>query len=465
MRARMLAPAILLGLALLLPVPAAAQGGIALPEYRTEYLDNGMAVLLMRHPTVPLASLELWVGAGAARDPEGREGMASLVAGMLRKGAGDRDAASFSEQLDHLGARWSSGVDHDRTRVHLDLMARDLATGLELLADAVLRPTFDEGEFTRLRAQMAEQVVSAKENPRSVLGDYHRAHLYGDHPYGNPVDGSETSLPAITLEEAVAHHRAYYGSDITLLAIVGDIDPDATLDMVATRFGTMPRATGELRRLLPPAIRSGKRVLLVDKEDTPQTWFSFGSLGPHMQSPDYAATEVVATVFGGRFTSWLNTALRIESGLSYGAGFGFDRGKLAGPATVSSFTATATTREAIDLALEQLERLHDEGLDEEELASAKAYLRGQLPWDYETPDDLARAISELHFHDLGRDFVEQLLARIDAVTLEDCEAAIEAWFPRDNLSFTAIGVAGEVRGTMDRYGRLRVRDNTAPGFD
>jgi zinc protease len=248
------------------------------------------------------------------------------------------------------------------------------------------------------------------------------------------------------------------------VAVVGDIDAGAAESLLRATFDAMPRGRAPRLTLPEPVPPRKASVTLVNKTDTPQTWFRIGGLGPSWGQDDYAATELVRTVFGGRFTSWLNTALRIESGLTYGASFQIDRGRTAGPAAISTFTATENTRQAIDLALAQLDRLHDEGLSEDDLASAKAYVKGQLPYEYETAGDLATVLCRLKFYGLDRGFVDHLFEAIDAVDLAACREAIDRWFTRDNLVITAIGKADEVRDILDDYGALTVRENDDPGF-
>lgn len=460
-------PARIFTIALLLTLAArpAAADGLNLPPVTGFALDNGVSVQVASQPTVPMVAVEIWLSTGALDDPAGQEGLAALTADALRKGAADLDARGFAEAVDFLGARFSTSVGLERTRIHLNLLSRDLPAGLDLAADAILRPRLDDTEITKLRDQMAEQVVSDKENPRNVLGEYHQAHLFGGHPYGRPVNGTETSLSSIEPEAVRAFHRDHYTADRMQITVVGDIDAAAVEALLADRFAELPRASRVAVRGMTPVPVAAASVLLVNKEDTPQTWFRIGVTGPSWKDlDDYAATEIVRTVFGGRFTSWLNTALRIEAGLTYGASYRIARAGQSGDAAISSFTATETTREAIDLALAQLARLHEEGLSEADLASAKAYLRGQLPYQYETATSIAQQLAQMRFYGIDRSHVDDLFDEIDAVTLEDCRAAVERWFGRDKLCVTAIGVASEVRETLADFGPVTVRENSDPGY-
>jgi len=462
MRARILLVTLLLITA---TVPAARAEGLQIPPIEGYQLDNGIEVQLVRKSTVPMAAIEIWISAGAVDDPAGQAGLAALSADALRKGAGDRDAASFAEAVDFLGARLSTSVDVERTRVRLNLQSRDLATGLQLLSDAILRPKLEDAEIMKLRDQMAEQVKSDKENPRNVLGAYHRAHVFANHPYGAPVNGTESSLPAIEPEAVRRFHADNFTANRTQITVVGDIEIDAVRTMIQESFGAMSRGENESGRVEAASRPEAAGVLLVNKNDTPQTWFRIGNLGPSWSDlDDYAAVEIVRTVFGGRFTSWLNSALRIEAGLTYGAGYRMWRAGSSGEACISTFTATETTAETMDMALAQLARLHEEGLSEADLASAKAYMRGQLPYDYETATAIAAALAEMKFHGIGREWVDDIFAEIDAVTIEDCRAAVDQWFVDENLQITAVGVASEIEDILAKYGPVTVRENADDGF-
>jgi predicted Zn-dependent peptidase len=443
----------------------ASAEGLNLPEISSFELTNGIDVQVVQHPVVPIAAVEIWIAAGAIDDPAGQEGLASLTADAMRKGAGDRDAQGFAEAVDFLGARFGTSVDAERTRVRIDLQSRDLEKGLDLLADALLEPAFEDAEITKLRDQMAESVVSDKENPRNVLSAYHRAHVFGGHRYGRAVDGTETSLPSLQADAVREFHRKHFTAARTQITVAGDVDVEQVRSLLQARFGVMAAGGVEREAISPATAAAETSVLLVNKVDTPQTWFRIGAAGPSWSDlDDYAATEIVRTVFGGRFTSWLNSALRIEAGLTYGASWRMWRASAGGEACISTFTATETTKEAIDLALAQLARLHEEGLSEDDLASAKSYLRGQTPYEFETATSIAAQVAEMKFHGIERSLVDDLFANIDAVTLEDCRAVVDRWFSRENLQITAIGVASEVKEILAGYGPLTVRENSDPGF-
>ena len=209
----------------------------------------------------------------------------------------------------------------------------------------------------------------------------------------------------------------------------------------------------------------GKRLLLIDKPDASQVYFAIGNTGVSATDPDRVAIRVINTIFGGRFTSELNEALRVESGYTYGAQSFFDDRKVAGPFAIFSFTKNETTTPAIDLALQVLAKLHKDGVTEEQLKSAKSYIKGQFPPSIETSRQLARIIASHEFYGLTDDEVNQLDARVDAVTPEIARQVIAKHFPSENLVFVLIGKSSAVGPAVKKYATTQdTRPISDPGF-
>jgi predicted Zn-dependent peptidase len=209
----------------------------------------------------------------------------------------------------------------------------------------------------------------------------------------------------------------------------------------------------------------GKKLLLVDKPDATQTYFAIGNVGTKVNDPDRVGIEVVNTVFGGRFTSLLNEALRVESGLTYGASSQFDSHREPGTFGMYSFTKNETTVQAIDLALQVLQKLHKDGITPEQLASAKSYIKGQYPPSIETSAQLARRIVQNEFYGLDDSEVNQLEARIGAVTPEVARQIIQKHFPDESLVFVLIGKASAIAPMVKKYAEKQdARPVSEPGF-
>jgi predicted Zn-dependent peptidase len=335
------------------------------------------------------------------------------------------------------------------------------------VAEILTQPTFPEDEFAKLQTQSIDAVRSAKDSARGVVGRYYSSFLYGDHPYARGVAGDERSLASITRADAAGHYASTYTPDSAVLVVVGDFKTGDMEKMVSQRFGGWKTAAKAKPIELPkPAKVEGQRLLLVDKPDATQTYFIVGNLGVARTNPDRVAIEVVNTLFGGRFTSMINTALRIKTGLTYGANSGFSMSKAGGSFIIMSFTQNPTTEKALALALETLKELHQKGFTEEDLLSAKAYIKGTYPTsNLETTAQLAGRLSLMKLYDLPDSDVNDYYATIDAVTADDAKRIIRDYFPLDDLCFVLIGKADEIRPGVEKFAKeMKVRSISEPGF-
>jgi len=405
------------------------------------------------------------VKTGAAADPTGEEGLASVTAGLLRKGTKARAARQFAADLDYIGGSFEADANADFSSVGAEFLTKDLDRGLELFSDALLRPTFPQAEVEKLLAQDVDGVKGAKDDPNQVLLLYYAGYLYGTHPYGRPAGGDEVSLKRIRRDAIVKFYEGNYEPANTLLAVAGDFKGAEMRKKLEELLGGWQTHAVTRAPISAPASAKGKRLLLVDKPDATQTYFAFGNLGIAHNDPDRVAIRVVNTIFGGRFTSELNEALRVESGYTYGASSFFDSRKLPGPFGIFSFTKNETTTQAIDLALQVLQKLHKEGVSAEQLKSAKSYIKGQFPPNMETSRQLAQIIATNEFYGLGDDEINQLEARVDAVTPETARQAIQKHFPAENLAFVLIGNSSAIEKAIEKYAEKRdARPISDPGF-
>lgn len=445
--------------------PTAPAQSIHLPPHEKFVIKNGLTVLLMEKHGVPLINLFAIVKTGTAADPAGEEGLASVTAGLLRKGTKTRTAQQFAADFDFIGGSFDAGAGADFSNISAEFLTKDLDRGLELFCDALLHPTFPQNEVEKILAQSLDGVKSEKDEPQSVLGLYYAGYLYGAHSYGRPSDGDEISLKRIQRDAIVKFYEANYAPGNIILGIAGEFDAAEMRKKLEEKLGSWPARTVPNTAIAVTPPEKGKRLLLIDKPDATQTYFAIGNLGTAVNDPDRVAIRVVNTIFGGRFTSELNEALRVESGYSYGAGSFFDSHRAPGPFEIYSFTKNETTVPAIDLALQVLEKLHKNGVTQEQLASAKSYIKGQYPPTIETSSQLVRRIVFNEFYGLGDDEVNQLEARVDAVTPEIARQVIQKHFPLENLVFVLIGKASAIGPAVKKYAEtMDARPISEPGF-
>ncbi len=444
---------------------AAQAGGLKLPPYKKVRLKNGMTLLLMERHTVPLVDFNVIIRTGAAADSAGKEGQASMAANLLRKGTKTRSADQFSSELDFIGGQFFVNVTQDDSSIFAEFVKKDIDKGLELLADVLLNPAFPQDEFSKLLKQRVDGLKSSKDQAQAVIGTYFNAYLYGHHPYGRPVNGDEKSLASLTRDDVQKFYQTFYAPGNIILAVAGDFSTAEMEKMLTSKFGAWPARQTPATSVAEAAPVTGKRLLLIDKPDSTQTYYRIGNIGITRTNPDRVYLEVVNTLFGGRFTSMLNSELRIKSGLTYGASAFFDQRKNRGPFAIATYTKNATTGQAIDKTLEVLQRLHEKGITEEELKSAKNYILGQFPPTIETSGQLAGLLAELEFYGLDEREINEFTAKINAMTVADAQRVIKQYYPLDNLVFVIIGKASEIGDKVKKYApRIDRLSISEPGF-
>ena len=419
----------------------------------------------MPRKDVPLVAASVAVRGGALADAPGKEGSADLLGEMLSQGAGSRNALAFAQAVDGAGGSLVFGSSREAIVANAQFLSKDSELMLSLLADALLRPNMEQAEFDKLRKRAIDGIANAKDSdPRQLIGTYSSAWLFRGHPYGRSTGGDETSLATINLQDLQAFRSQQMGGDRLVIAIAGDFDPAAVRMQVQQAFGGWANATGPLPQVTARARETGRRVLLVDKPGATQSYFALANIGSQRGDPAEAAQDLVQTAFGGRFTSMLNTELRIKSGLSYGAGSRIERSRAPGMAAITSFTKTESTKAALDLAIATLDRLHKDGLDATALISSKNFVAGQFAPQLETAPQLAGKLVDMALYGDSRDVIDGYLSRIEAATPEQVAAARVVFPVSGDLVIVAIGDAAKIRDALKSYGPLTEMKLTDPRF-
>ncbi|OGW59446.1 MAG: hypothetical protein A2V83_05715 [Nitrospirae bacterium RBG_16_64_22] len=399
----------------------------AVPPGRAEALDlpikklvfeNGMTVLLLERPSLPFVVANAKILGGSLYDPEDRPGTASLTATLLTHGTASRSAIDLAEALDSVGASISSSSADDFASVSLTALKKDVQLGFEILADVMMNPSFSENEIAREKAQVLARIKSDLDDPARIADKLFASLVFKNHPYAHPVEGTEESLGKIGREDLAAFYKRYYKPNNVVMAVVGDITEEETIEIVNARFGRWP-----FRNVEPPAIRSvpkTSRTVKVVSKDLKQATIRLGHPGIRRSSPDYYAAYVMNHILGGGgFSSRMMARVRDEKGLAYDIRSGFDAGLEPGAFSVSVQTKNETAPDAVEMALEEINRIRKTVVSEAELADAKSYLIGSFPLRLDTNRKIAAILSSVEFYGLGLDYFESYPRRIDSVSREE----------------------------------------------
>lgn len=451
----------------LLGCPFLAGKEFRLPAPQELILDNGVKVYFLPDSDLPLVHFRLLVrGAGSASEPEGQDGAADLTAHLLLKGAGRMSAEEVAAELDFLGA----GLEAEAREEFADLSGSCLAASfprlMRLLSTCLTEPALAGAEFEPERARRIDAVKASKDDPRNAVEAYFRKAFFGAHPLGRLTAGSEASLAGLTPAGLREYYRTRYRPDRAILAVVGDVGLAQLTSVLKDTLGAwkIPADPAPPLDLPPLEAVQGCRILLVDKPDATQAYFILGAPGFAMGDPVTPAATVLNTLLGGRFTSWLNSELRIKRGLTYGAHSDFESWRPGGLFTVFSFTRNATIGEMLEISLDLIQKARQKGFSPTEVTSARNYIRGQFPPTMESSPSKAQAYSELAFYGLGFDFYDRLQAQIQGVDPSAVRTAAQRLLPDQNYVLVVVGNAAEIRPQLEKFGVPVEKRLADPGF-
>jgi zinc protease len=404
-------------------------------------LPNGMTVIVRENPAFPTAHLRMVLrGAGAVGDAPGKSGLAKLTARSLRRGTATRSYEQITSALEFTGAELEvmAGVE---TAVAIGkFLKTDLETGMSLLADMLISPSFPAEGVEVERAVAISEAEAADNNARDRAWRAFNEIVFSGHPYGNPPDGSSGDLAAATIDDIRSFHAATYRPDAAILVVSGDVTIDEIEALAIEKFGSW-RVPGDplWRAAAPAALESPKRKR-ADMPEKVQNVFFMGFPTIMPSHPDYPAYQLMTNILaGGDLTSRLYQSIREKEGLVYYV-YGYDAPRAYGSTfQITGGVAPDKLERAIELAAMEIKRIQTQPVSDEELKDAKSHAAGQLPLAIETNDKAARIIADLEYQGRPFDTIDNYASIIDKITPDDIMKVAREGL---NSEISAIGIAG-----------------------
>lgn len=414
----------------------------------------GSLVLVEENHDLPLVRVQVAVRVGGGDDPAERDGLANYAAELMGRGAGGRTRAELDAAFDALGTSLDASTDYDGVTFDLTVLAEKLEPALVLLADVILRPDFPRAEADKLRRELFASLDELRDDDGSLVRRFFTRALYGAHPYGRTVLGTEASIGALSLEEARAwHQRALAGAQV-IFGVAGDVEAAAAADAIARHFATLPAGGGEPGARPAPARRKGMRLTLVDKPERTQSQILLGQPAPRWHDPDFLALQVATTAFGGTFTARLMDEVRSKRGLSYGASARVGQGRGAKALVAHVFPSLEQTPETLALVLRLWQQWVTEGVTEREVEFARGYLAKSFAFSVATPEDRLELRTALELAGMPRDFADTFAARVSKVERADAARALASHLSPRDLEIAIVSTADELRPALERAGLL-----------
>ncbi|HEX8242958.1 MAG TPA: pitrilysin family protein, partial [Longimicrobium sp.] len=428
------------------PPPLGPAPAVHPPTPVQRQLANGMKVLYVRQPELPVVSAVMVVrGAGTTQDPATLPGLATFTASMLDEGAGGRTALQIADALDLLGATLFTNANYDAAQANLYVLRKNFPAALRILADVVVRPDFPANEVQRVRDERITALTRARDEPAAIAGNAFQSLVYGaQHPYGRfaTIEASRT----LDRDRVTAFHHAAYRPENATLILVGDVDPAAMQAPIEQAFGSwrgMGAAPAMAGTLAAPQIGS-TTIYLVDKPGAAQSEIRIGHPGVARNTPDYFALQVLNTMLGGAFSSRLNLNLREKHGWTYGARSGFSMRQGAGPFTAQAAIVTAKTDSALVEFFGELNRIRSEPIPADELEKAKRYVALGFPQQFEITQAVSARLAELVTYGIDPSFFSNYVNGIMGVTAADVKRVAEQYVRPGNAVVVVVGDKAQI---------------------
>jgi predicted Zn-dependent peptidase len=413
------------------------------PKFQRHTVAGGR-MLTAHLPGRPLAVTALLADAGASAEPIGREGIAELVARALSEGTASRDAHGFAVAGERLGASWRASTDWDSLRCGFEVPVGELGAATELLAEAVRTAAFSDETLARVRDERIDEVGIDRSQPASRAAEAFAAEVFGDLSRYHRSDGGDVeSLLAITHDDIRDYRSARLTPSASTLVVVGDLDAVDVEALGRTVFEGWEdnSAAPASPEVLPRG--GGRRTVVVDRPGSVQSMLMVGHDGPPRKIDDYVAMTTMALVLGGMFSSRLNLKIREEKGYAYGAFGGFDTRKHGGVFVARAAVQSEVTLPALADLVAEIERMHEGGVEPEELEQARAYRAGVFPINFAGVMAVASGLGDLVVHDFADNHFDELRQRVLDVRKDELDrSAADHLRPQDFVTV----VVGDASG-------------------
>lgn len=404
--------------------------------------SNNARVLFIGSRQLPMVQISIAFDAGSARDPEGQHGLAYLTNNLIDEGGNGLTAEQVAEQLENVGAEFSSNSARDMSIFNLRSLSDNskLSLALDVVAGSLSNPDWPQAALDRERARALVALEQSKQNPGNVVKKQFYQQIYDGHPYSNPPTGDESGLAAIKRDDLIEFYRQYMVGANATIAIVGDVDVDEAKTIAEKLLGKLP--AGAAAKAIP-TVKMLPGLNTEVEFASQQSHLLLGQAGMSRDDPDYFALYVGNYILGGSgLISRLAVAIREDKGLAYSVYSYFIPMRDRGPFLLGLQTRGDQAQQARQLAIDVLTNFVNNGPTAEELDAAKKNLTGGFALKLDSNKKIGGQLMSIGFYNLPLDYLDTYQARVDAVTLAQIKDAFQRRIKPD-ASFSVLVGGGK----------------------
>jgi zinc protease len=438
---------------------------LVLPAGRRFTLANGLTVVLVAKPGLPLVSAALVLRAGQTANPVEQPGLASFTAAMLQVGTQTRSAQQLADQVANLGAVLTTVAGTEDARIEVSSLKSNFAAALGLLADVSLHPVFSPDEVLRQQGERLAALAQQREQAPALAALIAHQMVYGaGHPLAVSSLGNEAAIKATDRAALQQFWQQHYRPDQAALVVAGDITEAELRGQAEALFGAWQRpASAVAVRAAAPVRSSSARVVLVDKPGAAQTALAVVAAGPRAADPQSASIKVMNAALGGMFTSRINNELREVKGYTYGIYSAYAMGRDSGLFGIRGSVRTDVTGAALADMFAQIDGMRAKPMGAAELTRVRNAQLLSLPGLFDTNRVVVSSYASNWSLGLAPDVIVKLPAKFAAVSTASAFAAAKQQVDAPGLIVVAVGDAAKVLPQLKAWGRQPLEQRDAAG--
>ena len=403
-------------------------------------LDNGLTIISERMEHVRSASVGIWVRSGSRHEAAPLNGISHFIEHTLFKGTRNRTSREIAVESDAIGGHVDAFTSREVASYYVKVLDEHLPRAFDLLADLVTAPLFADEELNRERNVVTEEIKMVEDTPDDLVHEVFVANFWPDHPLGRSILGTVDTLATFNHDRVTNYFADVYAPRNLVVTGAGNIEHERFVDMVGGYLSGLKDRPVNLKASAP---LHAKRRIILDK-DLEQAHLLLGTCCPSMTSADRYTVHVLNVILGGGMSSRLFQTIREDRGLAYAVYSGVNAYTDAGYLSVYAATSPEQLTDVIKLSIEEFNKLKQEPVSDLELERAKGQLKVSIMLSLESTSarmsNLAR--QEIFF---GRQFtLDEILQRIDDVTIADVQRVAGEIFSGDELAITALGQLGSL---------------------
>jgi zinc protease len=422
-------------------------------DVRASQVDDILTVLVVENHRVPVVTMDLVLPASTLSDPPQKRGVAEAIAEMMKQGTATRSSRQIADELSEMGASLSvyAGWGAKGTRLGASALTENLDSLLALTSDVLLNATFPEDEFAKWKKRKLTSFQQQRANPAFLGSERFAQVLYAGDARSN-ISGTAAAVNRMTRQDLLDFRKQFYVPGGSILGVTGDTTPDAIVAKLEKAFGGWQAGTAISPELAPKSPIAEKKIYLVNRPGSVQTFLMLGNHAVDRLSPDYIACMVLNRILGSGPSSRLFINIREEHGFTYGVYSRFQADKYLDAFSASSSVRTEVTGAALDEFLKEFRKIRDEAVPKEELENAKRAIVANFALSIERQAGVLSQVMQLREFGLPADYWDTYAEKVMAVSADDVQRAARKYVPFDNLQVVAVGDGSKIADVLKKYG-------------